>query len=211
MEQMECIRQGVEAARLLFMRNRTSGASANMSVRLGERVWITASGTCFGTLTEHDFSELSMEGQHLSGKKPSKEWPAHLAMYRHCQGVEAVIHIHGRYGVLWSTMEHENPNDCVPEHTPYLRMRLGRVGLVEYYMPGSQELFQALEARIQECKSRGYLLKRHGALVGGASVMDAFYNLEELEESCAVAWELDARLNCYKIRPSATQTLWGRP
>lgn len=194
MEQMDAIRQAAEVARLLFMRNKTSGASANMSVLLGERVYITASGSCFGMLTEDDFAEITLSGEHLSGRVPSKEWPAHLAMYRHCQGVGAVIHIHGRYGVLWSTREDLDPNDCVPEYTPYLRMRVGRAGLVEYYKPGSRELFQALEERILACGSSAYLLKRHGALVGGASVMDAFFNLEELEESCGIAWELSRQV-----------------
>ncbi len=193
MEHKDCIRQSVEAAHLLFMRNRTSGASANMSFLLGERMFVTASGTCFGNLKEDDFSEISLAGEHLAGRVPSKEWPAHLAMYRYCPGVQAVIHIHGRYGVLWSIMEHLDPNDCVPEHTPYLKMRVGRAGLVEYYTPGSRELFQALKERVLACKSPAYLLKRHGALVGGTSVMDAFYNLEELEESCALAWELAVR------------------
>lgn len=193
MEQKDCIRQSLEVARLLFLRNRTCGASANMSFLLGDRVFVTASGTCFGTLTEDDFAEISLAGEHLSGKAPSKEWPAHVVMYRLCPGVQAVIHIHGRAGVLWSTMAHPDPDDCVPKHTPYLEMRVGRTGLVADYAPGSGELFQALEERILACGSRAYLLKRHGALVGGDSVMDAFYNLEELEESCGVAWELAGR------------------
>ena len=36
----------------------------------------------------------------------------------------------------------------------------------------------------------GYLLKRHGAVVPGADIMDAFYCLEELEENARIAWEL---------------------
>ena len=47
MEQKDCIRQSLEVARLLFLRNRTCGASANMSFLLGDLVFVTASGTCF--------------------------------------------------------------------------------------------------------------------------------------------------------------------
>ena len=35
------------------------------------------------------------------------------------------------------------------------------------------------------------LLKAHGPVVPGKSIMDAFYCLEELEESAHIAWELN--------------------
>ena len=38
--------------------------------------------------------------------------------------------------------------------------------------------------------SDGYLLKQHGAVVPGKSLMDAFFCLEELEESARIAWML---------------------
>ena len=38
---------------------------------------------------------------------------------------------------------------------------------------------------------RSFILKQHGPVIGGRSLMDAFYGLEELEESCRVAWTLD--------------------
>lgn len=57
-------------------------------------------------------------------------------------------------------------------------------------MPGSEALFAAVEQKAKESRLRGYLLKQHGALIGAGSIMDAFYGIEEMEESCAVAWEL---------------------
>lgn len=189
----EIAEQAVETARLLFMRNKTSGASANLSFLHDGNMYITCSGSCFGTLTTDDFAKISMDGVWLSGKKPSKEWPAHLAMYMLCDNVQAVIHTHGRYSILWTFTEGLDSLDCVPCNTPYLKMRVGNVGLVDYYEPGSKELFEALRKQIAQCGSPAYLLKQHGALVGGTSVAEAFYNLEELEESCMIAWELKNR------------------
>ena len=54
--------------------------------------------------------------------------------------------------------------------------------------PGSQALFDAFERCVD--KSGGYLLKQHGAVVPGKNLMDAFYSLEELEESAKIAWML---------------------
>ena len=67
-------------------------------------------------------------------------------------------------------------------------MKLGRVGLVPYAKPGSQELFAAFKKCVNN--SEGYLLKNHGPVVGGEDLMSAFYNLEELEESAHIAWKL---------------------
>jgi len=191
MTDRELIQQAIDVCRLLFLRNKTSGSSANMSF-LNENgdVYVTASGTCFGLLKPEDFSLITKEGNLLSGRKPSKEVPAHLLFYRHCPEVRAVIHTHGRDAVLWSFTEGLDPDDCVPRHTPYLEMKVGNVGLVGYYKPGSEELFRAVEERLLTCKSSALLLKQHGAFVGGRSILDAFYNLEELEESCGIAREL---------------------
>ena len=67
-------------------------------------------------------------------------------------------------------------------------MKLGTVGMIPYEKPGTPELFQAFLDRIKH--SDGYLLKQHGPVVPGKDILDAFYCLEELEESARIAWEL---------------------
>ena len=76
----------------------------------------------------------------------------------------------------------------MPDHTPYLKMKLGKVGLVPYREPGSEELFSAFRKQLPQTAS--CILKQHGPVVSGRTVMDAFYGLEELEESARIAWEL---------------------
>lgn len=57
--------------------------------------------------------------------------------------IQAVIHTHSFYATLWSCAVHKNRTDCIPQYTPYLKMKLGTVGLVPYGKPGSEELFPA--------------------------------------------------------------------
>ena len=184
----------VWAAHSLFDRNKTSGSSANLSFLHDGVVYISQSGTCFGTLTADQFSMVTLEGEVLQGGgifrkgKPSKEWPLHLAVYRAKPDCGAVIHVHSTYSVLWSFVPGIDPLDCIPAHTPYLKMKLGTVGLIPYAKPGSPELFAAFEERAE--KSDGYLLAQHGPVVPGKNMMDAFYALEEMEESAKIAWEL---------------------
>ena len=159
-----------------------------MSFRHEGKIYITASGSCFGTLRAEDFAVVSMDGTPLGERKPSKEWPLHLALYEKSPEIGAVLHTHSCYAVLWSFVPGLPEQDCIPDHTPYLKMKLGTVGTVPYEKPGSQALFDAFRQRVAQ--SDGFLLKNHGPVVPGKDVMDAFYCLEELEESARIAWEL---------------------
>lgn len=189
---MDDLKQLIETtiwvASSLFTRGKTSGSTANISFRHGDEVYISASGTCFATLTADDFSVVSIDGSHISGPKPSKELPLHMAVYQARPKVGAVIHTHSFYSTLWSCLKHKDERDVMPTHTPYLKMKVGRIGLVPYAPPGSEELFAKFRKVIDD--SDAWLLANHGPVVGGATMMDAFFGIEELEESARIAWHL---------------------
>lgn len=187
----ECFENTIQVARSLFNRGKTAGSSANISFRYEDSVFISGTNTSFGTLTKQDFSEISLEGEYISGPKPSKEFPLHLAMYNRSESISSVIHTHSFYATLLSCLEHPDNADIVPSYTPYLKMKLGKISLVEYHKPGSEELFKAYKENLSE--SNGYLLANHGPIVAGKTINDAFYGLEELEESCHIAWELKGK------------------
>lgn len=187
----EKLEQAIWVGKSLFNRNKVSGSSANMSFFHKNRIYITRSGSCFGDLKNEDFVEIDIEGKVLDKKKPSKEFPLHTMYYRNKKFVQAVIHTHSMYSTLWSMIQHNNETDIIPSYTPYLKMKLGRVGLVQYHPPGSEDLFQAFKRNINNAD--GFILKNHGPIVGGESILDTFYILEELEESARIAWELKDR------------------
>ena len=58
---MENLKTAVWIAHSLFERGKASGSSANMSFKEKDLIYITGSGTCFGTLKEEDFSVLSLD------------------------------------------------------------------------------------------------------------------------------------------------------
>ncbi|WP_194611739.1 class II aldolase/adducin family protein [Clostridium vitabionis] len=178
-------------AHSLFDRGKTTGSTANISFRYNGCIFISRTGSCFGRLTEQDFAVLKeKEGKAVtvSENRPSKEFPLHWMIYRNDPEVNAVIHTHSFYSVLWSCLKHENPDDVVPAYTPYLRMKAGKVKLVGYGEPGSPELFQAFSTRLETGGT--YLLQNHGSVVTGKTMMEAFAKCEELEESIKVAWYL---------------------
>lgn len=178
----------VRICRDLFLRGKATGSTSNISFRLDDRVYISGSGTSFGIITPEQFACMTIDGTLIGEGTPSKEFPLHLAVYRKDPNVRAVLHTHSTYSTLWSCLHHNNVKDCVPSYTPYLRMKVGKIGLIPYGPPGSEALFALFEENMQQ--SDGWLLANHGPVVGGTSLDDAFYKLEELEESCKIAWEL---------------------
>ena len=176
----------IKIAKMLFDRNKVSGSSANLSARFEDLIIITSSGSSFGSLNHGSFSIIDLYGNLIEGPKPSKEYPLHTSFYQKDSNIGAVLHTHSFYSVLWSCLDNININDAVPKYTPYLEMKLGKVGLVDYAPPGTKELFSLFEQRVN-CAD-GFLLKNHGPVVPGKNIIDAFNILEELEESCKIAW-----------------------
>lgn len=188
----EKFNDAIWVAHSLFNRGKASGSIANLSFVHDDKVYITGTGTSFGKLEQSDFSIVDMEGKQHNELKPSKELPLHLTVFREKPVAKAVVHVHSIYSVLWSCLPGLNEADCIPDHTPYLKMKLGTVGLVPYEKPGSSELIAAFEERVNI--SDGWLLAHHGPVVPGKSIMEAFYAFEELEESAHIAWELRNRI-----------------
>jgi ribulose-5-phosphate 4-epimerase/fuculose-1-phosphate aldolase len=184
--------QAVWVAHALFDRGKTTGTTANISFINENRIYISCSGSCFGTLVTEDFVSVDLVDigniKKTSGKRPSKELELHKILYQSSDNIRAVIHVHGPYSVLWSCLTREDSRDAIPCYTPYLDMKLGRVVSVPYERPGSEELFSAFRKRIGP--ERGYLLRNHGSIVGGTSIMNAFDAIEELEQSAFLACTL---------------------
>ncbi|WP_040907587.1 class II aldolase/adducin family protein [Youngiibacter fragilis] len=182
------LEDAVWIARTLSATGKVTGSTANMSFRHGKSIFITGTGTSFSRLCPEDFAEVSPEGDVMGPVKPSKELTLHSMLYSNDDSIQAVIHTHSFYSTLWSCLEHPDASDVIPEYTPYLKMKLGRIVLVPYGKPGSSELFAFFRDSLTETK--GYLLQNHGPIVGHSDLLSAYYALEELEESARIAWHL---------------------
>ena len=75
-----------------------------------------------------------------------------------------------------------DPTNPIPPLTPYFVMRVGRsLPVVPYYRPGDAAMEPAIHAAA--LGARAMLLANHGPVVSGASLTDAIYAAEELEEA----------------------------
>ncbi len=168
-------------AKSMYDRGLTFGSSGNISVRLEDGWLMTPTGVAMGEIDPARISKLDMNGQHLSGDKPTKETFLHLAMYEERPESGAIVHLHSTHSVAVSCLADIDPTDVLPPITAYYVMKIGKLPLVPYFPPGDLDLARAV--REMASKSHAVLLANHGPIVAGKSLRDAVYATEELEET----------------------------
>jgi ribulose-5-phosphate 4-epimerase/fuculose-1-phosphate aldolase len=165
----------------IFDRGLTAGSSGNISVRVDDGWLMTPTGASLGDLDPARIAKLDTSGRHVGGDAPTKESFLHVAMYEQRPKAGAVVHLHSVHSVAVSCMADVDPANVLPPLTAYYVMRVGTLPLVRYFPPGDLDLAKA----VRETASRHHavLLANHGPVVAGASLEDAVYATEELEET----------------------------
>ena len=185
MNEQQARKAVVRWGRSLFARGLTGGSSGNISVRLEDGYLATPTNSCLGFLQAPRLSLLDAAAAHIGGDKPTKELPLHLAFYENRPAAHAVVHLHSSFATALSCLSDLDPADAVPPLTPYVAMRVGKVALTAYARPGSPEIAAAV-ARLAP-RHVAVLLQNHGPVACGASLEDAVFAVEELEEACKLA------------------------
>ena len=173
-------------AKSMFDRGLTCGASGNISARLSDgTVLMTPTGVSMGFLDPARISHLAPNGQLLSGDAPTKERPLHAAFYETRAGTGAVVHLHSTHSVALSMLPETDPDNALPPLTPYSIMRLGKVKLLPFFLPGDPEMGAAVRGLAG--KRSAVLLANHGPVVAGKDIWAASFAMEELEETAKLA------------------------
>ncbi len=173
-------------AKSMFDRGLTYGASGNISARLSDgSILVTPTGVSMGFLDPARISHLSPEMQLLSGDAPTKEIPLHSAFYDTRANAGAVVHLHSTHSVALSMLPDTDPEDVLPPLTPYSLMRVGRVKLLPFFLPGDAAMGEAVRGLAG--KRAAVLLANHGPVVAGKDVWAAAFAMEELEETAKLA------------------------
>lgn len=171
----------VRLSKSLFDRGLTPGSSGNISVRLDDGWLFTPTNACLGFLESDRLSRLDAAGRHVAGDAPTKELPLHFGFYDARPTARAVVHLHSTYATLLSCLADVDAEDAIPPITPYVVMRVGRVPVVPYTMPGSADVKPLILEKATE--HAAVLLANHGPVVAGPSLEAAVYAMEELEET----------------------------
>ena len=175
------LEQLCEAADSFYSRGYAFGSTGNLSVRVGDEIWITPTGQSLKGLTPARLARVDLRGQSQNENRPSKELPFHLAVYRQREEARAVVHLHSTYSVALSCLDEFDGSNPLPPLTPYYFMRVAPLAVLPYFRPGSEELAQAVEsaAPSHHCM----LLRNHGTICAGSTLSEAVDRAEELEQT----------------------------
>ncbi len=181
----------IRTARSLFIRGYSFGTAGNISVRTGDTVYATPTGSSLGTLEAESIAKATLDGTVLGAAKPTKELPFHLAVYQARPQSAAVVHLHSPYATAVSCLADLNVEDALPVLTPYYGMRIPNLPVVPYLPPGDPQLGQEVSQRIM--RTPALLLRNHGSIAVGATLAEAAALAEEIEETARLFFILGDR------------------
>lgn len=183
-QQSEKLRRDIiDTSRAMNAAGINQGTSGNVSARLKDRVFITASCITYDRMELEHVVEMDLEGGYFGDFLPSSEWRMHLDIFRDRAEAGAVVHVHSPCATALSCLRREVP----AFHYMIAAAGGGTLRCAEYATFGTAELSQnmlvALEGR-SAC-----LLANHGQICLGAS----------LENALALAIEVEALSQQYLL------------
>ena len=191
-EQSQLREQICQMAESIYNRGLTGGASGNITARLSDgNILVTPTGSCFGRLDPAKLTLVDEDFNYISGDKPTKEVPLHSAFYETrlnkdgSRQTGAVVHLHSCHSVALSVMPDTDADNMLPALTAYGVMKLGKVKLLPYFMPGDTAMGDAIRGLAG--KRSAVVLAHHGPVVAGKDLEAAVYATEELEETARLA------------------------
>ncbi|MFT5894152.1 MAG: ribulose-5-phosphate 4-epimerase/fuculose-1-phosphate aldolase [bacterium] len=173
-------------AKSLFDRGLTGGSTGNISARTDDGgLLVSPTGTSFGRLDPAKLSRFDVSGNRIDGDSPTKEMPLHSAFYDTRVGTGAVVHLHSCHSVALSLLPTRDKNNFLPPLTPYAIMKLGKVQLLPFFVPGDAAMGDAVRAL--NGKRSAVMLANHGPVVAGTTIEAACNAIEELEDTAHLA------------------------
>ena len=167
----------VDIGKKIYDKDLVAATDGNISARVaGNRVLITASGSCLGELKPDELIYIDLEGKKLSGSgKPTGEVSMHLAAYNERPDIQAVIHAHPPITTGFTIAGHSLAQCIIPE----VVLIFGTIPTTEYATISTDEGAEVIRTLIKQHDA--LVLDRHGTLTVGPDLTTAFHKLEKVE------------------------------
>jgi 3-dehydro-4-phosphotetronate decarboxylase len=174
-----------EACHLLYARGMICSSGGNVSLKIGDSVFITRTGATLGKVTHDDLVEICLaDGKVVRGGIPSKELGFHLGMLRSHPEYKAVVHVHPTMTMAFSALYPTPSIDAVPATNAGFYVRAGKIPLLPYFPSGSKDLHDTVN-QISKFYST-ILLGNHGIVVARKTLLEATNTVEEIEQNCQI-------------------------
>ncbi|MEM2088217.1 MAG: class II aldolase/adducin family protein [Thermoproteota archaeon] len=173
-----------EYAHAIYNARLATGPGGTLSARMNRSniIFVKPSGFNLGELKPDDFIGVDLKTLQVvkGASKPSMETGVLAKCHLARNDVNAVIHAHPPFCISLSSVDLEINTPLYPDHVVFLE----KVATLPFYMPGSEELAEAVgeASKTHNC----ILLKNHGVITLGSSLREAYYRLEIMEESAKI-------------------------
>lgn len=151
-------------------------------------VYLTPSAMLYDTIVEDDVVVCRLDGTIVEGeRKPTIETDVHLSVYRNREDVNAIIHTHPIYSMVYAAQGKD-----IPLIIDEAAQVLGDVcRCADYALPGSKELakncVEALGKKANTC-----LIHSHGAVCVSGDMEGAFKTAKVLEVTAQIYYMIEA-------------------
>ncbi len=177
-------KQFSEFGRDLFLRGLVSSHAGNMSVRIGDTVYITRRGAMLGRLGRTDIVKLGIDKNDPDvSRTASSEAPVHEAIYQSTDA-HAVMHAHPPYATLLSMTE----DALVPvdREGSYFFKKIPVLAFKK--AGGGKDTVSLISRRMKEHKV--VLVRGHGCFARGDTLEEAYMLTSSLEASAFFIYHL---------------------
>lgn len=180
----------------LYARGLTTTSGGNISLRVSnDLVLLTPSATDKGHMAADQIAEIGLDGSNRTTHlKPSGETMMHLEIYRRRPDVLAIVHAHPPMASVFTVSDRPLNVRLIAESYAIL----GEPALAPYALTGTD----ALAEHVADCLAGDtacVLMKNHGVLTVGRSLLEAFDRMEVLENA--------AKINLFAHLVGSTQEL----
>lgn len=167
--------QLIEIGKKLYLKNLTSATSGNLSIRTDDGIYITATGSVLGDLSEKDIVLLDYAGDEISEGKASSEKMLHVEIYKQRPDIRAIVHTHPVYLTTFAACH-------IPLNEPIMAesiLYFADIPVSEYAMPSSLKLVKNTVKCLQN--KDVVLMANHGAIAIADTIEHAFLKMETAE------------------------------
>ncbi len=172
----------VEIGRRCYERGYVAATDGNMSCRVaGDLIAATPAGLCKGMLAVDDIVVLDAAGRRVEGnREASSEILLHLEIYKERPDVGGVVHAHPPTATGFAVARMPLAECVLPE----VITTLGNVPLAPYATPSTTEVPESIRPKLRDYNA--FLLANHGTVTLGATLLEAYFTLEKVEQFARV-------------------------
>ncbi len=175
--------QVASVMRRLYRRGLTTCSGGNVSLRCGDVVLITPSGTDKGEITAGQIGAVTISGENLApGLRLSIETEMHLEVYRNRPDVKGIVHAHPVTASAFAAMDAEIDTRLTAETWHVLGVPVR----APYALMGTKELAQIVGQAARQ--GNAVIMENHGVLTMGETLFRAFDRMELLEAAARMTW-----------------------